>query len=373
MSSVISGQAIGTFAATVLIWGWNVDGPVAVARANTSQQRAAVYARSMRSRLLLTVVVLPATVVVAVLVAVPGLGPNATWMAVATALAGLSPAWFCIGLGQPGLLALYDTLPRFTATVVAAPLILLTDSLWVYAATSALATIISLWVFHRRYSPGEHWFPLPPRDTLRDLGSQARTAGINLTGSAYASTPTPIATLTSTPAASGSLATADSLYRFGIFSVVALGNAFQGWTIEPGVEARHRRHLAAIAAHVGLGLAGLIVITTLGPLASLILFAGRAQATTLLCLYYGVAFLFLSASTPLIRNLLIPAARQALILRWTTISAIIGVAAMLAAGISGHPTLIPLGMAASEAILCAALLGPALRCLRSEATVVSGA
>ncbi len=369
VSSVISGQAIGTFAATLLVWGWNVDGPVAVARANSDPERAEIYSQSMRTRLLLLVVVLPATVIVSVLVSVPGFGADAAWMGVATSLAGLSPAWFGIGLGRPRLLALYDTLPRFVGTVVAAPLILLTGSLWPYATTMAVVMLVNLILFHRRYSPGERWLPLVFRETLRDLGTQARTAGINLTGSAYASTPAPIATATSTPLASGSLATADTLYRFGIFSVIALGNAFQSWTIETGAESRHRRHLAAIAAHAVLGLAGLVIITMLGPLASSILFAGKAQATTTLCFYYGVAFFFLSASTPLIRNLLIPAARQSLILRWTTISAIIGLAAMLVAGITAHTTLIPLGMAASEAILCGALLGPALRCLRSERMV----
>jgi hypothetical protein len=366
VSSIISGQAIGGFAATLLIWGWNVDGPVAVARATNDDERAIVYARSMRTRLLLLVVVLPATVAVSALIAVHGFGPDAAYMGIANALAGLSPAWFCIGLGKPRLLAFYDTLPRVIATGVAAPLIVLTHSLWVYALATALASAISLSVFHRRYSPGQAWFPRSVPRTVRDLGAQAHTAGISLTGNAYASTPTPIATATSTPTASGSLSTADTLYRFGIFSVAALGNAFQSWTIEPGVTARHRRHLAAIAAHSALGLAGLIIITTLGPLASSLLFVGKAQATTTLCFYYGLAFFFLSASTPLIRNLLIPAARQALVLRWTTISAILGVAAMLTAGLTGHTTLIPLGMAASEAILCLGLLAPALRSLSMQ-------
>jgi hypothetical protein len=366
ISSVISGQAIGGFAATLLIWGWNVDGPIAAARATTDEERGTIYARSMRTRLLLLFVVLPATVVVSILIAVRGFGPDAAYMGIANALAGLSPAWFCIGLGKPRLLALYDTLPRVLATLVSAPLILLTQSLWTYAVVMVLASIVSLTVFHRRYSPSQSWFPRSIRSTMHALGAQAHTAGISLMGNAYASTPAPIATATSSPTASGSLSTADTLYRFGIFSVTALGNAFQSWTIEPGSVARHRRHMAAIFAHVALGLAGLVIITALGPFVSSLLFVGKAQATTALCFYYGLAFFFLSASTPLIRNLLIPTARQRLVLRWTSVSAIFGLAAMLAAGLSGHTTLIPLGMAASEAILCFGLVGPALRSLSTE-------
>jgi hypothetical protein len=368
ISSVVSGQAIGGFAATVLIWGWNIEGPVSAARAESDDARAILYARSVRTRLLLLVVVLPAAIVVSVVVALPGFAVDASCMAVANVIVGLSPAWFCIGVGKPRLLALYDTLPRVIATVIASPVVLATDSLLPYAGIMVVASAVSLAVFHRRHSPRQPWFPLHLRETFRDLGKQAKTAGISLVGNAYAATPAPIATVTSSAVASGRLSSADTLYRFGLFSVIALGNAFQGWTLEPGLSTRHRRHVVAIVAHVILGLAGLVIITTLGPLVSSLLFAGRAQATTELCFYYGVAFLFLSASTPFIRNLLIPAARQQTVLVWSLISAVFGIVAMLFAGITGHPTLIPLGMAGSEALIALGLLLPGLRVLVSERT-----
>jgi O-antigen/teichoic acid export membrane protein len=366
VSSVISGQAIGTFAATILMWGWNVDGPVAVARAADERERASIYALSMRTRLVLLALVLPLTAIVAALVAVPEFRLEAIWMALATAMAGMSPAWFCIGLGQPKLLAYFDTIPRFVATILAAPLLLATHQLWNYTALLAVGTIIGLIAFHRRFSRGTRWLPRSARESLRALRSQGHTAGINLAGSAYASTPAPIATVTSTPAASGSLSTADTLYRFGIFTIVALGNAFQSWTIEPGASNRRQRHSAAIWAHAGLGVLGAAILTLLGPWVSGILFAGEARATTLVCLFYGVAFFFLSASTPLIRNVLIPGGRQPFVLRWTLVSAVLGVTAMVVFGLGGFVAGIPLGMALSEAVLWAALLAPALRQLRRE-------
>lgn len=366
ISSVISGQAIGTFAATVLMWGWNVDGPVAVARAAGRTERADVYLRSIRTRLVLLLVTLPASAAVAALVAVPAFRWEAVAMAWAVAIAGMSPSWFCIGLGQPRLLAIYDTVPRFVATALAVPLLLLSHQLWYYTALMAAAGVASLVVFHRSFSPGGNWWPRDVGGVFRELGAQGRTAGISLAGNAYASTPTPIATATTAPAASGSLATADTLYRFGLFTVVALGNAFQGWTIERGVSGRRRRHLAAIWAHAGLGVLGAAILTLAGPFVSSLLFAGKAQATTELCLYYGLAFLFLSASTPFIRNLLIPAGEQNLVLRWTLISAAFGVAFMVWAGANGNAPGIALGMALSEAILFVTLLIPGFKLLAKE-------
>lgn len=369
VSSVISGQAIGTFAATVLMWGWNVDGPVAVARSVNAEARGIVYLRSIRTRLVLMVLVFPLAAAVAALVAVPEFRSEAVAMAWAVGLAGMSPSWFCIGLGQPRLLAIYDTVPRFLAAVAAVPLLLITAQLWWYTAVLAAATLLALIFFHRNYSRGGNWFPRGLRALAADLKLQARTAGISLAGNAYASTPAPIATASTAPAASGSLATADTLYRFGLFTVVALGNAFQSWTIERAAGNRRQRHLAAIWAHAGLGVLGAAVLTAAGPLASSILFAGKVQATTQLCFYYGLAFLFLSASTPLIRNLLIPAGQQKLVLRWTLASAAFGVALMLWSGYQSNAPGIALGMAVSEALLFAALLRPGLKLLNKEEEV----
>jgi O-antigen/teichoic acid export membrane protein len=366
ISSVISGQAIGTFAATVLLWGWNVDGPVAIARAADAHARGVIYLRSVRTRLLLMIVVMPLAGVVAAAVAVPEFRGEAAAMSWAVALAGLSPAWFCIGVGQPRLLALYDTVPRFLATAAAAPVLLLTQQLWHYTVLLGIATLLALVLFHRAYSAGGQWLPVDLRESLGQLKGQAKTAGISLAANAYASTPTPIATATTAPQASGSLATADTLYRFGLFTVVALGNAFQGWTIERNVANRTRRHLTAIWSHAGLGVLGALILTLAGPFASSLLFAGKAQASTELCAYYGLSFIFLSASTPFIRNLLIPAGRQSQVLRWTLISAVLGVGAMIWAGASGNAPGIALGMALSEAVLFAALLIPGLKLLREE-------
>lgn len=368
-ASTLAGQAIGTFASTIVLWGWNVEGPVLIAKELADSERAEVYARSIRTRLLTLLLVTPLALAIAGLNAQPGFAGASIAMALAITLQGLSPSFYGIGAGQPMILALYDTLPRFLAVLGAVPLLLVTQSVWVYPALQLVTMVVSLIAFHRRFARGTTWLPVKLGETFAEIWRQRRTAGFQLAGNAYAATPAPIAN-GMVPSLAGPLATTDQLYRYGLFAAVALGNAFQGWTLEPGVADRRRRHMAAITAHVGLGLAGLVVLTFAGPPVSELISAGRAPATTELCLLYGVAFAALSAATPLIRNLLVPAGRDGLVLGATVISALAGVAAMLGAGWAGEVNGIALGMALSEIMMALILLPPALRLLNQteEAT-----
>lgn len=364
-SSITSGQAIGIFASTIILWNWNISGPVEIARAGALPLRAALYSSSVRSRILLAVVVLPVMSVIVALVAREGFRLDAITMAWATALTSFSPAWYGIGTGQPRILAVYDTLPRFFAAVISAPVILLTGQVWTYGVLSALATLMALAAFHKRFGEAGTWFPKRPGTVFREMIiPHAGTAGINLTGSAYASTPVPIATATvPSAAATASLASADAIYRLGLFSVVALGNTFQGWTLEREAADPRRRHIVAVSAHAVLGLAGALFLGFFGPWVSGVMFGEAVRADTLTCAFYGLSFFFLSASTPLIRNILIPAQRQNSVLMWTGISAVVGVLLMIVAGISANVPAVALGMAVSEAILFLGLLVPAVRTL----------
>ncbi|MDJ0316479.1 polysaccharide biosynthesis protein [Arthrobacter antibioticus] len=366
VSSVMTGQAIGTFATTVIMWGWNVDGPVAIARTEHLQERSLIYLSSIRTRLTLMAAVIPITIVVTGLAARAEFRSEAISMALASAFIGMSPAWFCIGLGQPRLLAIYDTIPRFLATMMSIPLLLWTSQLWTYTCLLGVATAISLCVFHRKYSPAGNWFPSNFRRTFKEIRSQTDTAGINVANSSYAFTAVPIATATTTAAASGSLATADTLYRFGLFSVISLGNALQAWVLERNAPNSRHRQLLAMYSHFLLGVLGAVILTLLGPAVSEIVFAGQVRADRVICFYYGIAFAFISASQPLVRNLLIPAGKSRLVLTGTVAAAAVGISGMIAAGVTGHTEGIALSMAASEFVLFIALFAPAIRLLKGE-------
>ena len=365
-SSFVAGQAVGMVGATVVFWGWNVGGPVLVAQASSAVERAEVYAASLRTRYLLLLGVVPAAAVVSALVAQPGHRVDASAMAVATSLLGLSPSWFGIGVGDPWLLFWYDTMPRVVAAVVGAGVVWATGFVWTYPVLLALSVAVSLVAFRRRVVAGvDGTSPFPVSRSGGELRTHLGTAGINLAATAYASTPVPIVTVAFRPDVSSPFASADAAYRLGLFTVTAMGNAFQGWTLEGSGGERRSRHRTAFGAHLVLGVVGGLLFAALGPWVTGFVFGPDVAAPRDVCVWYGVAFLFLSVSTPPIRNLLVPAGRVRLVLGWTLGSAVVGLVLMLGAAVAGWSAGVAAGMAVSEAVLLAGLLGPALRESRS--------
>jgi len=362
-SSFVAGQAVGTVGATVVFWGWNVGGPVLVARASAAE-RAEVYAASLRTRYLLLLGVVPAVAVVSALVAQPGHRVDASAMAVATALLGLSPSWYGIGVGDPWLLFWYDTMPRVVAAVAGAAVVWATGLVWTYPALLALSVVVSLVAFRQRVVAAVVGSsPFPVSRSAGELRTHLGTAGINLAATAYASTPVPVTTVAFRPEVSSPFASADAAYRLGLFTVTAMGNAFQGWTLEHGTAGveRRSRHRAAFLAHLALGVVGGLLFAALGPWVTGFLFGPDVAAPRDVCVWYGVAFLFVSVSTPPIRNLLVPAGRVRLVLGWTLGSAVVGLLLMVGAALAGWSAGVAAGMAVSEAVLLAGLLVPALR------------
>ncbi|ACL40384.1 polysaccharide biosynthesis protein [Pseudarthrobacter chlorophenolicus A6] len=360
-SSVAAGQSAGAFGGAVIAWGWNTLGPVEIAQNPAPQHRAEVYRESIRTRLVLSAAVAPFVFVLAWSLAAPEHRLDAAAMSMTTTVAGMSPAWFCIGAGKPTLLALFDTLPRVVATVIAVPVILMTSQIWLYAAILIVAVIASLMVFHRIAVPERGKTFASWRGTFQHLRGHFGPAAISLSGTTYAATPLPIGQAFVPNTVMAGFSSADTVYRFGLFSVMALGNTFQGWTLELQEASPRKRHAAAIVSHFVLGLAGAAFLTLLGPLATTLIFGADKSASMATCAFYGLSFLFISASTPFIRNLLLPQGRQRLILVWTLISAIVGVTLMFVAATRGWADGIALSMALSEAILFLGLLIPGLR------------
>jgi PST family polysaccharide transporter len=290
-------------------------------------------------------------------------------MAAATTFLGMSPSWFGIGAGDPWLLFWYDTLPRVVAAVAGAVLVAATGWISLYPMLLAVSVAVSLVAFRRRVTPGARdTMPWPPARAVGELRHHLGTAGINLAATAYASTPVPVATFAFRPDVSSPFASADAAYRLGLFTVTAMGNAFQGWTLETGLGAdeRRSRHRSALWAHVVLGVVGGGLFAALAPWVTGLLFGSDVAAPRDVCVWYGVAFLFLSVSTPPIRNLLVPARRVRLVLGWTVGSAVVGLLLMIAAAVAGWSAGVAAGMAVSEAVLLAGLVGPSLRVSRTS-------
>ncbi|MDK9347715.1 hypothetical protein FAM23867_001805 [Propionibacterium freudenreichii] len=364
-SGVVTAMSIGTFGSNLAIWGWSYAGPALVAQASETE-RARLYTESVCSRLLMLVFVLPATMIVTLLLAPTSVRLPAVLVASAFTMGALSPQWFCIGVGRPKLLGLYDTLPRVIATIASVPIMLWTQSMIAYPLLLIATLLIALWLFPRRVITTPAPSSVTLRDAWRSIRSMASIASASIVGVAYSYAPVPIATALLLSIDSSRFASADQLYRYALFAVTALGNALQGWALEVEGPAGRRRHHAAIALHAVLGLLGAAGIAFVGPWATRVLFGAQVAAGPSLTAWYAVAFLFISASTPFLRNILVPNGRQKTVLLATMTAAVLGIIVMVLAGLDNRAAGIAAGLALSEALIMAVTTLPALRVLSAR-------
>ncbi|MDQ0825142.1 O-antigen/teichoic acid export membrane protein [Arthrobacter sp. B2I5] len=368
-SSISSGLAIGIFSSTVIVFGWNIDGPVRLARTPRSAERLVIYGESLSSRLVLCAVVFPITTLLAGVISAPSHRLEAILIALASASGGLSPAWYFIGTGNPRLLGFVDTIPRVVASVASIPLLLVTEQIWTYAVMQLAATAVTLWFFFQAIPGAQGNLPSivwSRKAIQQNLRSQMAAAGLNLAGNAYGSTPVPIATATVSGTAASNFASGDQLYRYALFPVSVLANAFQSWTLEVAGEAGRRRQLAAITAHTILGIVGGVLLASLGPLVSGLMFGPNLATNQLTAIFYGLALCFLSIAAPLQRNLLIPNGRGAYVFWVTVTAAATGVTTMLVFGQLNFVEGIAFGMAASEALVLILLLPASIKTFRAN-------
>jgi PST family polysaccharide transporter len=343
-----TGQSVGILGMVGILFGWGVVGPVRVARAHSEHERAAILRESLRSRLILSALVVPVVAVVTWLVCSDAYRLESVAVAVAMTLGGLTPAWFCIGQGNPRGVMVFDALPKLAASLVAFPILAFSGQVLWYPALLLAFTIpafgVHAWLTISEHSHPDH-LPRPVRRVLRSL---VPTAAIDATGNAYGSTAIPIATAGLSPADASAFASADRAYRIGTLAVVAIANAFQAWVLERHSGDVRLRHLAALSAHAVLGAAGGAAIALLGPWATGLVFGAQVAAQPVPSALFGVAFFCISLATPLIRNLLIPADRFRIVLVATVSAAIVGLTVMLWGAQLGSAIVIATGVASSE-------------------------
>jgi O-antigen/teichoic acid export membrane protein len=299
--------------------------------------------------------------VVSWLLAAPEYRGFAAAMAIAFCLNGLTPNWFFIGAGDPRSLAIYDMLPRLVATLLSALLIFVTQSLWSYPLLWILSSVVGLLAVQRSLGRPEVFRGKTPRGLWRGLRSRLGVATIDGLGGVYVSAPVPIAGTTGSSAVAGSIASSDKLYRFSLITVSTLGNTLQAWTLDPAASAPRRRHLGAIGAHVLLGLIGMVGMGVFGEFASSLLFGEAVKADAATMWYYGVAFFAVSFSTPLIRNILVPALKTRFVLAGTAVGAVSGVITMYFLGQAFGAPGVAAGFMISEVLLVLVILPASLR------------
>ena len=357
------GQSVGAITSVIVLWGWWATGPALLAETG-HEDHPSLYVRSLEERVLVLLFAGLPLLALACVLSAPDYRGTAALMWLGAATVGLSPSWFAVGVGKPGLLAAYSALPNAIAVVASTGIILASGPIWWFPALLVLANVLPplALAFHLDRNALQHRRGL--RRSISGIRAQTEVASSNLVGTIYAGSPTPVASAVAPIDQAGQFVSADRIYRIGSFATASLGNALQSWVLERGPAQRSRQR-RAITAHLVLGVAGGSLIAAFGHLASRFLFGQDVQAPVGACIGYGMAFLFASISSPLGRNLLIPYGKARVALSASVLAAGTALPAMfILYGLFGV-TGIAGGMALGEFIVLVIRLRPALQILRS--------
>ncbi|MGC0369602.1 hypothetical protein [Microbacterium sp. SLBN-111] len=328
------GQAIGSFATAVTMFGWQVVGPPAVALAANEGERRSTYAAAWWLRAGVLVIVAPAAVTLSIARSPAGTGWLAAAMCVSAALSGMSMTWYAIGLGRARLITAFEVVPRIVALAIGAGMVALTGNpLW-YPGCTILGILLAQLAFHRRRF--SRLLPIwPGRHALRSaVRLSAPGAGVLILAGVRSSSPVFASTVVDDGDGVVPLSSADRLFRYSLFSISALGDALQNWVLEGAGGGRRQR--VALALHVTLGVVGALGLAVLGPWCTAVLWGAPVAATPEYCGGYAAAFFFVSVGTPLVRNVLVPRARTRLVL-------ISDVAGLFCGGVAAIPLVAALG------------------------------
>lgn len=354
-AAVNLGQALGTYAATFASLGWSLNGPNRISRAS-EERRPRIYAESLQTRLLALVAVLPVAAIAAAAV-IPAAGPVralSAMMCCAVAMSALSPSWFAIGLGRPGLIAKYDVIPRVIGILAALLLLLLTHQIVAYPVCLIIATLTGVLLFSRRINKAGSKSYVAWRTVPALLWKERSSGATSIIAGAYSTAPLTVLGLVAPLGQLASFSSADRIYRLGLYGVQVFGNAFQGWVGETVTDQTDRptlsrRMRAALAVHVLLGMVGLLVLGLLGPVISAVLFGAQVAASSEVCWLYGIAYLCIAVNTTTGKHILVPLGGIHSVLVSGVAGAVCGLALMAILGtLAGGPG-VAAGFAASEA------------------------
>lgn len=354
------GQAVGSLAAILVALGWTLSGPARVAGISDPDHRRRLYAMSLLTRLVAFAVCIPVLAGIAAFYGDRGHFWETFLMAAAQAAAGLSPAWYCIAIGNAKLIARYDVVPRIVATIVCIPVLLASGLIILYPAAILAGGLLGTYFFSRRHSKRQDYGHLHAVPVLKEIWALRAASGTTMAAAAYAATPVIIVAAAALPSGLAVFVSAEKLYRIGLMAVGALGSSFQGWVAELDGDHLQRRKFSLLS-HTLLGFAGLAGFTFLGPFVTQLLFGPSLAADFTTCFWFGMAFLFVSVNTSTGSHWLVPAGRIRAVFWSTVAGAALGLPAMLFLSTTMQGAGGALGLAIGEFVVCAvqgaALLG----------------
>lgn len=360
-ASAIAGEAVGTFAAIAIAYGWTTVGPSLVSVAQDDAARGRLYREAVVVRLCTAAVALPVMIWICSVIAFPGHEALAILMGAQGALIALSFTWFSVGIGDPRAILTYDAVPRLVAAVATLPLVITYSAVELYPIAGILVTLIGTILYTRRVLSRYRstWPSLRALPGLFRMGAPVAVNDAAL--GAYSAVPTPLVSVLSSGSIAAGFASADKLAKLGQFLPITLANALQNWTGEGSNQTRARRVTTALTVHSVFGVVGWAVLALLGPWASSLLFGSQAAASFAVCFALGLAFAMYSARASMTRHVLYPTGGASTVMRATVIATVIGVPAMIGAGVAAGPVAVAAGYALTEAISTVLLIRPTRR------------
>lgn len=316
-AGIAIGQSLGTGVSALVLLGWPVVGPSAVAE--DPDRRRALYTRSLISRLTVFSVAAPVGVALAVLLSPAGARPEAGLMALAMSMLGLSATWFFVGSGHPGMIARYETVPRVAATAVAALLVSQYAVAWLYPAVLLLSSSVLTVVVSARYWERTRLAPL--HTTGQVVREQWAAAGVSVQAALATSLPMTILAVVAPRTVAG-FAALDRITRFAVFALGPVGLAFQGWVSEP-TEFPARRRRTAFVVTTAAGLVMAVGFLVFADDLLRVLFAGRIEVSGLAVSVSAVSILCVALSTTLGFHHLVPLKMSAWMALSTGISIVV--------------------------------------------------
>ena len=328
-ASIAIGQSVGGVGALIVSYGWNLLGPVQVARKPVAE-RPSIYLESLISRSFLLAVFLGPLVFVSWILAPEGVQNYSVLMTIAVAFSGLSAVWYNIGTGKPRDIAIYDAFPKLLGTLAASMCLIVTEWVAVYPIALFLSTVVGLFIFSRKTLHGNRMrTKIELSSIVRVLRRGLAPAATDVAAGAYSTSAISLISVTADSQQVGLYAASDRIYRVGLFALTALGNGLIAWVVEAPNRGANRRLAWAGISFATLGLLGFVVLWLLLPSATTILFGADLAAEHLMSVGFGLSYIAVSMNTFMGRFVLIPAGRTRAVLLSTIVGAGVGVPSIL--------------------------------------------
>jgi PST family polysaccharide transporter len=325
-AEIAIGQALGTLAATLIIFGWGARGPIEVAR---STHPASVFRASLIVRGSNSVVLLPAVALIAALASRSDDHALAIVSALAFSLQGLSLSWYAVGAGRPLLSLVFDAVPRLVFNVVGAGAALATGTALLYPAVllvgTLATTLVATWFIGLREHFSLHEAIGDARSAYRGGWRTALAASL-LTFTETA--PLSMLGVASSPAAIG-FAPFDRVLKYGYIGVYMITSSFQGWVSSATGVAGLSRMRRAVAIHAGLAVALGAGFALIVPWATPIVMGSEFHISSITAALGGSALAAMTLATALAMCVVLPSGRDGAYLATVCVGSILIVPAVL--------------------------------------------